>query len=921
VTQGTEYRLLGSLEVVHRGATVSTGPRKKRALLARLLLEANRTVSVEAIVDALWGDQVPSTAVKMVHIYVSQLRKELPTGALQTRPPGYLLEVAPEALDLLRFARLRREAQAAVAGGNAADGARLLRGALALWRGSALAEFSEPFFALEAAHLEELRLVALEDRVDADLSLGRHRDVVGELQVLVAAHALRERLRRQLMLALYRAGRQAEALASYRELRRALRDELGLEPSTALSDLHYKILNHDPTLDVAAPETPPPLQPASGAGPRDASGAGRADDRLIGRVAELDRLEHAFQAASEGKGTTALIAGPAGMGKTRLAGELARRARARGATVLTGRCLDMVGAALPYLPLVEALRPLRGTPALEGLPELSRLLPDSGGQAPLVPSADRHAGESQLQLFEAVLTVLDRLSAAAPLVLVLEDLHWADGSTLDLFAFLAHAIHDGRILILGTWRQTAAQPDAVHRLAAALHGRGLASTVELGPLGQDELHALVARAGDVPLPAELTEAVCARAEGNPFFALELLAAARRGDETLPRLLEDVLLADFDRLEAQPKAIVRVAAAAGRPVPHRLLASAMPLADTAIVEALRRAVDHGVLVPDRALGTYRFRHALIAEAAYATLLPGEREEVHQRLALALTEQPALAAAGELAEHWIAARRPVEALTASIEAARDAQAVSGLSEALRHLERVLELWEQVPHAEEVAGVGMSGVLSWVAELAGAVARCDDEIDGRALAGVLGAGDAADAATVATQLGLTTDAVADAFDRLANERVLERTGDGRFRPAGLAVAEARELYPLVVVLESIAIRQSPPFDRRALDGLEEANRRMRAAPPDASAAVVADDDFHTRLTGTCGNGPLLAALRPVRRALLRYEQVYMLEPERIERSAEQHDGIIEALGRGDHAEAAQRLRRNLTSGLPSLISALDD
>jgi hypothetical protein len=292
-----------------------------------------------------------------------------------------------------------------------------------------------------------------------------------------------------------------------------------------------------------------------------------------------------------------------------------------------------------------------------------------------------------------------------------------------------------------------------------------------------------------------------------------------------------------------------------------LTAAVSLPEPQILEALRDAVDHAVLIPDQVAGTYRFRHALIAEAAYATLLPGEREAVHERIARALGALRA--SAGELAEHWIAAGRPVEALSASLQAARDAEAVSGLSEALRHLERVIELWEQVPRAEEVAGVAMDAVLEWATELA---------------------------------------------------------GDGGSRPAVLAMSEARELFPLAVVLESIAIRQSPRFDGPALTALRGTNERMRAALHDPSAAIAADDEFHALLAAASGNPPLLAALRSVKRALLRYEQVYMLEPDRIELSTRQHDGIIEALERGDHAEAAQRVRGNLTGGLPDLTPALE-
>jgi len=845
---GPEYRLLGPLEVVHRGGAVPTGGQRKRALLARLLLEANRTVSVDALVDALWGDRVPSTAVKMVHIYVSQLRKVLPSKALQTRTPGYRLEVAPEAVDLLRFERLHKQGRRALADGDAVTAAQRLTAACALWRGPALAEFSEPFAALTAAHLDELRLVAVEDRVEADLALGRHRDVVGELQVLVAGHPLRERPRRQLMLALYRQGRHAEALAAFQELRAMLRDELGIDPSADLAELQYRILNQDPALDHGSPAPPRPkplVVPAS-----------HADDGFVGREPELARLEQALDAATAGCGATALIAGPAGIGKTRLTGELAGRARRRGATVLTGRCIDLVGASLPYFPLVEALRPLRGTRVLEGLEELHRLLPGS----PPATTSSRNGGESQLHMFEELRTALERLGAAAPVVLVLEDLHWADSSTLDLLAYLAHAVRDCRVLIVATWRHDVVRQDEpVQRLASGLRRRRDAFTLKLGPLTREELATLVWRMSDEPLRPELVESVCTRAEGNPFFAEELTAAALRNEAELPELLQDALLAGFARLHARTRAVVRCAAAAGRAVSPAVLTAAMPLGKAEILGALREAVDHGVLVPDRSSGSYRLRHALIAEAAYATLLPGEREGVHERLARALASDGARA--GELAEHWIAARRPEEALLASLEAAREAEAVSGLSEALRHLERVLDLWDHVPRAEELAGVAMPALLGWAGELAG--------------------------------------------------------GSGA---TGLGVVEARELYPLAVVLESIAIRSSPAFEPGALETLREANRRMGAAVRDPAGAMLADDDFHARLVAGCASEPLLAVLRPVKRALLRYELVYMREPARVERSVAQHDEIIRALERGDRVGAAQRLRRNLTAGLPDLTDALE-
>ena len=217
-------------------------------------MDANRTVAVDHLVDDLWGEDAPASAVKMIQIHVSNLRKVLPDGMVVTRPPGYALEIQPDAVDLVRFERLRKEGRAALAGGLAAEAADSLRDALALWRGPALAEFDEPFAGVESARLEDLHLACLEDRIDADLALGRHAALVGELEALVTRNQLRERPRGQLMLALYRSGRQAEALAGYRRLRELFSTELGIEPSPALRVLEQRMLQHDPTLEPARME-------------------------------------------------------------------------------------------------------------------------------------------------------------------------------------------------------------------------------------------------------------------------------------------------------------------------------------------------------------------------------------------------------------------------------------------------------------------------------------------------------------------------------------------------------------------------------------------------------------------------------------------------------------------------------------------
>src|SRR5689334_1870825 len=248
-----EFRVLGPLEVEVDGRAASLGGPKQRALLAALLLDAGRVVATERLIDAVWGEAPPATARHSVEVYVSRLRSALADEAgvlLGTRQPGYVLRIDRDQLDLSRFEDLVAEGRAALAEDDPERAAARLREALALWRGAPLADvrFESPE-RRDADRLEELRLATLGDRIEADLAIGRHADLIGELEALVAEHPLREPLRAQLMLALYRSGRQADALGVYRQTRRVLREELGLEPGAPLQQLERQILLHDPALD------------------------------------------------------------------------------------------------------------------------------------------------------------------------------------------------------------------------------------------------------------------------------------------------------------------------------------------------------------------------------------------------------------------------------------------------------------------------------------------------------------------------------------------------------------------------------------------------------------------------------------------------------------------------------------------------
>ncbi len=257
-----EFRILGPVEVWEGGRPISLGRGKQRAVLALLLLNANRIVSSDRLIDQLWNGEPPATAATALHGHISGLRKALGPGVIATRPPGYILEIEPEQVDLGRFARLRDEARAALEHGDPGASADKLREALELWRGEAFADIGlEPSIQAEAARLEDLRLAALEYRIEADLAAGRGAELVDELQRHVAAHPLRERAWGQLMLSLYRSGRQADALDAYHRARQTLVSELGLEPGPALRDLERRVLSQDPRLDPEPQALPPRKRP------------------------------------------------------------------------------------------------------------------------------------------------------------------------------------------------------------------------------------------------------------------------------------------------------------------------------------------------------------------------------------------------------------------------------------------------------------------------------------------------------------------------------------------------------------------------------------------------------------------------------------------------------------------------------------
>jgi DNA-binding SARP family transcriptional activator len=731
-----EIRLFGPLEVQAGDGEVPLRRRQQRSLVAVLALRAGEVVSTDRLVEDLWGAAPPRSALGSLQNTVAAVRRALGAEAVVTQPPGYRLALPADAVDVHRFERLLATARGS---DDAAERAPLLRQALELWRGPPLADLAfEPFAGAEIARLEELYVTAIEDRVEADLALGRHAEVVAELEGLVDAHPLRERLRGLLMVALYRCGRQAEALEVYRVARLALSDELGLDPSPELQELERKVLRQDPELAPPAfvAQAPPPAErrlvtvlagvppaeeepealrraleelfqrarealsrnggelqrfgpegfiamfgdeapsdddavravrvavelgvPAgvatgevvAGAGAvvtraarlareggvrldprthelvRDAVGvepegdafrvltldpaaegrARRLDAPLVGRERELTRLSASFLLAVTARRCRVVtVLGEPGIGKTRLARELAVRLGTR-PQVLVARCAPQ-GRGGTFLPLLIALHAADAEHALGGESEAELVL---NRLAALAEGAEATSlGES----YWAVRRLLETLAAERPVLLVLDDLHWAEPALLDLVDYLADRA-GAPILVLGLARPELERP--------------LGETFTLGPLSPEEARAVVA--GTATLSEEMNERIVELAEGNALYAEQLAVFAAEGGNGLPPSLEAVLAGRLGRLDPVERAVLQRASVVGREFTRDAVAA---LAEDEVVRHLlslsRRGLVHPAPTAEPGDDGYTFHHVLLRDAAYASLTKADRADLHERVA--------------------------------------------------------------------------------------------------------------------------------------------------------------------------------------------------------------------------------------------------------------------------------------------------
>lgn len=679
-----DFALLGSMQVRRDGVPLELGGLRQRSLLALLVLHANELVATDRLVDELWGDDPPDTAVKTVQVYVARLRKLLGDGSIVTRTPGYELRVAPDAIDINRFEVLAGEGRHALTAGDPATASRRLAEALGLWRGATLSDFAYERFAQPyVARLDELRLTALEDRCEAELRCGHATAVIGELRALAARHPLRERLRSQLMLALYRAGRQADALDVYRDTRATLIEELAIEPGAELQRLERAILQQDHSLQH----------------PGTRGGAGV----FVGRGAEMGLLLAGLERATEGDGGIVLLLGEPGIGKSRLAAEVAAHARDRGVAVLHGRCWE-AGGAPPFWPWQQLVRAsLRDADPDEArrrlghwAPELLDLLPElrdlvDARQASALPDPQAR----RFRLFEAVTGFLrDRAAEGHGLLVVLDDLHAADEPSLRLLQFLAAEIAHSSLLVVGAYRPAEADP-----ATADLVREGAVARVIVEALERDDVADYVRRSAGPDIAPPLIDALYERTAGHPLFLEETVRLlAEGGLEDLATAIPTGARAAIERrvagLTAGAQAVLGLAAVLGGefdPVLLERLAG-----DEEVADALDETIGAGLVrAAPGAPGLLRFSHGLVRDVLYRSIPHARRRQLHREVAAELERRhaadlaPHLAA---LAHHQLEGAAPGEAAAYATRAAEHAMAQLAFEEAARLFRLALQAMQR-------------------------------------------------------------------------------------------------------------------------------------------------------------------------------------------------------------------------------------
>ncbi|TMU98308.1 hypothetical protein FGK60_11005 [Streptomyces sp. DASNCL29] len=642
-------RVFGKLTIQFTGQPLEIGPPRRRAVLALLVMRVGTVVSIPTILESLWGIDLPDHAVTTLQSYVSRLRKlivhrPLADGSeltLQYRSHGYVLDVAPENIDAVRFERLVTRGLAAERGGDRAHAFTLLSAALQEWTAPPFEDLSEYDFACqEAQRLCQLKLSAVEGRAEAALQLGRSGEILHDLEVEAAHHPARERLVRLLMQAQYRDGRQADALQLFDRTRRYLSTELGVDVGPELRRTHEEILRQAPSLAPA--EVPVPAAPSPAAEPiENAPALGQMP--FIGRQQELEVLRAAVHRACEGRGGVVSLLGESGSGKTTLLREFRRHCVEREIDVFTVNCPKAEG--LPtHWPWKQVLRAAaeRWPQTINALPAdvratLIAMLPGWQGTPGHIPRAPHPIGDFLVQ--EAVAQALLTLGRR-PLVLVIEDLHWADVASLRLLRLLASQLADSRLLLVATSRTFRASADPnVRALLAAIRELPVSDEIMLSGLHAAESRELARAAGRHPTDT-VADALHRRTVGNPYFLVAMLKqlnpdmSAAAVESLLPETLEEVVLERLALLPRLVNSVLRACTVLGDDCTESVLSQVVGGGEDGAGPAIQQAIRGGLLT--RASGglSLEFVHPLLRDTVRRNLSHGELGELHWKAVPAL-----------------------------------------------------------------------------------------------------------------------------------------------------------------------------------------------------------------------------------------------------------------------------------------------
>ncbi|MEO3794487.1 BTAD domain-containing putative transcriptional regulator [Nonomuraea sp. B10E15] len=643
------FRVLGPVEAYEHDDELDLGGLRQRAVLARLLVARGQVVPVDTLLYDLWDDDAAKGAQSGLQVYISRLRRVLepgrprggPNRLLVTVASGYALRVASDQVDALRFEQLVRAAGEHLDEGDPQAARGRLEKALGLWRGTPYSDFADqPWAEAEVNRLTELRLVARERHADTGLRLGMHAETVPDLEALTTEHPLREEGWRLLALGLYRCGRQGDALAALRRARNILADELGIDPGPALRKLESDILAQSPELELAAPARPARQAPVTDTWPpRPATPVDPPPlepEPFVGRDAELTRLTTA--ASRTGRFQVAIVTGVAGAGKTTLLRQVETRLAGDGWIAASGACPDS-SATPPGWAWVEILRALIGvTGAGEYAQLLAPLLDDAA------PDPDEDEVSGGFRLHRAVGGYLAGVARRSPVLLTLEDLHWADDQTLALLRALPSLLATSRVLLVVTCRESELD-DRQSDVLAALARLG---PVRVGLSGLDPkaVAELVKATCVREIDDDAVESIVERTGGNPFFVRETVrlldseGAADRASATevlsqVPSGVRDVLRRRISRLPSGAQQILLQAAVIGRDVDLDVLIAVAGDED-AVIEAVEAALLAG-LVTEPGPGLLRFDHDLVRDTIYSDASRLRRTRLHAAVAAVIEER--------------------------------------------------------------------------------------------------------------------------------------------------------------------------------------------------------------------------------------------------------------------------------------------